>query len=331
MSTIDTKPVIVLSHRLYQPGMDVLEGKADLIIPDNGDSSVIIEDLKKADGFILRIGKIDRAAIEACPKLKVITRPGVGVDNVDVAAATERGIPVVICPAANSHAVAEHTVALMFACAKNLVESDRETRAGNFAIRNKYTAVELAGRTLAVIGFGNIGKEVGRLALALGMRVVAYDPFVTASQAAALGCSYASDMLEAVGQADIVSLHMPSLSTTRDMVDKKFLGAMKPSAFLINCARGDIVDEQALLQALKDKRIAAAAVDVLKTEPMDKNGPLMGLPNLIVTPHMAAQTQETTAKTVRMAAEGTLAILAGKRWEHVCNPEVYRHSVWKEK
>ncbi len=331
MSTIDTKPVIVLSHRLYQPGMDVLEGKADLIIPDNGDSSVIIEDLKKADGFILRIGKIDRAAIEACPKLKVITRPGVGVDNVDVAAATERGIPVVICPAANSHAVAEHTVALMFACAKNLVESDRETRTGNFAIRNKYAAVELAGRTLAVIGFGNIGKEVGRLALALGMRVVAYDPFVTASQAGALGCSYASDMLEAVAQADIVSLHMPSLSTTRDMVDKKFLGAMKPSAFLINCARGDIVDEQALLQALKDKRIAAAAVDVLKTEPMDKNGPLMGLPNLIVTPHMAAQTQETTAKTVRMAAEGTLAILAGKRWEHVCNPEVYRHSVWKEK
>jgi len=331
MSTIDTKPVIVLSHRLYQPGMDVLEGKADLIIPDNGDSSVIIEDLKKADGFILRIGKIDRAAIEACPKLKVITRPGVGVDNVDVAAATERGIPVVICPAANSHAVAEHTVALMFACAKNLVESDRETRAGNFAIRNKYAAVELAGRTLAVIGFGNIGKEVAHLALALGMRVVAYDPFVTASQAAALGCSYASDMLEAVSQADIVSLHMPSLSTTRDMVDKKFLGAMKPSAFLVNCARGDIVDEQALLQALKDKRIAAAAVDVLKTEPMDKNGPLMGLPNLIVTPHMAAQTQETTAKTVRMAAEGTLAILAGKRWEHVCNPEVYRHSVWKEK
>jgi len=331
MSTIDTKPVIVLSHRLYQPGMDVLEGKADLIIPDNGDSSVIIEDLKKADGFILRIGKIDRAAIEACPKLKVITRPGVGVDNVDVAAATERGIPVVICPAANSHAVAEHTVALIFACAKNLVESDRETRAGNFAIRNKYAAVELAGRTLAVIGFGNIGKEVAHLALALGMRVVAYDPFVTASQAAALGCSYASDMLEAVSQADIVSLHMPSLSTTRDMVDKKFLGAMKPSAFLVNCARGDIVDEQALLQALKDKRIAAAAVDVLKTEPMDKNGPLMGLPNLIVTPHMAAQTQETTAKTVRMAAEGTLAILAGKRWEHVCNPEVYRHSVWKEK
>lgn len=325
------KPLVVLSHQLYKPGMDILDGKVDILITNNGDSGAIIDDLKNADGFILRIGRIDRFAIEQCPKLKVITRPGVGIDNVDVASATQKGIPVVICPAANSHAVAEHTLALMFACAKNLVESDQETRKGNFAIRNKYAAVELASRTVAIIGFGNIGKEVARLCLAFGMKAIACDPFITAGQAAASGCSYASDPLEAIRDADFVSLHMPSLPTTRDMVDHNFLAAMQHTAFLINCARGDLVDEQALAVALKNQTIAGAAVDVLKTEPMDRTSPLMGLSNCIITPHMAAQTKETTTKIVTMAVEGTLAVLAGRRWPHVCNPEVYQHHQWKGK
>lgn len=320
---------VLLSHPLYKPGMDALEGKAELIIPNDGDSDRILEELKKADGFILRIGKIDRKAMLACERLRVITRPGVGVDNVDVATATELGIPVVICPAANSRSVAEHTVALMFALAKNLVESDAETRKGNFGIRNKYAAVELVGKTLSVVGFGNIGRVVAAMSAALGMKIVAYDPFVGRETVEALGYGYAATLEEALAAGDFVSLHMPSLPETRGLMNDARFAAMRKSAFLINCARGDIVDEGALYRALADKRIAGAAVDVLSAEPMRADNPLMALPNFVVTPHMAAQTQESTAAVVRMAVEGTLAVLDGKEWPNVCNPQVYEHPKWK--
>lgn len=319
---------VVISHPLYKPGMDAIEGKADLIIPNDGDSDHILSDLQKADGFILRIGKIDRKAIEACPKLKVITRPGVGVDNVDVKAATERGIPVVICPAANTRSVAEHTVALIFACAKNLVESDVETRKGNFGIRNKYAAVEVFGKTVSVIGFGNIGKTVAQMCHALGMKVVAYDPFVKKDAVEALGYVHSTDLAEAFAAADFVSLHMPSLPETRGMVNDALLGKMKKSAFLVNCARGDIVDEDALFKALSANVIAGAAVDVLAAEPMKADHPLMALGNFIVSPHIAGQTQEATAAIVKLAVEGTLAVLKGEKWPHVCNPEVWSHPLW---
>lgn len=321
---------IVLSHPLYQPGMDILKGKAELIIPNNGNSDEIIKDLRQADGFILRIGRIDRKAIMACPRLKVITRPGVGVDNVDVDAATEQGIPVVICPAANTHAVAEHTIALMFAIGKNIVQSDAEMRKGNFSIRNKYAAIELAGRTVALLGFGNIGKEVARLASALGMDVIVYDPVVPEALIIESGYVYASSLEEAVAQGDFVSVHMPSLPSTRNLIDARIFGLMKSDAFFINCARGDIVNESDMYQALSSHSIAGAAVDVLSVEPMDSESPLMRLDNFIVTPHMAAQTQETTAKVVTLAAEGTLAVLEGRRWQNVCNPEVYEHPRWKK-
>lgn len=320
---------VLISHPLYKPGMDAIEGKAELIVPNDGDSDRILDQLKRADGFILRIGKIDRKAIEACPKLRVITRPGVGVDNVDVKAATERGIPVVICPAANSRSVAEHTVALMFACAKNLVESDAETRKGNFGIRNKYAAIELAGKTVSVIGFGNIGKTVAQLCAGIGMKVCAYDPFVKKEAVEAMGYSYAGELKDAVSAGDFVTLHMPSLPETKNMMNSALLGAMKKSAYLINCARGDIVDEAALFSALSSGTIAGAAADVLAEEPMKADHPLMGLKNFIVSPHMAAQTQESTAAVVKMAVEGTLAVLNGEKWPHVCNPEVYEHPAWK--
>ena len=319
---------IVLSHPLYKPGMDALVGKADLIIPNDGDSDRILDQLKKADGFILRIGEIDQKAIEACPNLRVITRPGVGVDNVDVAAATARGIPVVICPSANSRAVAEHAVALMFALAKNLVESDAETRKGNFGIRNKYAAVELAGRTVSVIGFGNIGKIVASLCSAIGMKIVAYDPFVDAKAVEALGYRRAATIAEAVALGDFVTLHMPSLPETKNLMNEALFALMKPTAFLVNCARGDIVDEAALLRALAEKRIAGAGVDVLSAEPMKAENPIMKMKNLIITPHMAAQTQESTAAVVRMAVEGTLAVLDGVKWPNVCNPQAYDHPRW---
>ncbi|OCN00290.1 phosphoglycerate dehydrogenase [Clostridium sp. W14A] len=321
---------IVLSHALYQPGMDALEGQANIIVTNNGNGKEILKQLKLADAFILRIGKIDRNVIEACPNLKVIARPGVGVDSVDVRAATEHGIPVVICPAVNFHAVAEHTIALIFALSKNLLESDSETRKGNFGVRSRYSAIELSGRTLTILGFGHIGREVARLASAVGMKICIFDPFVTKEAADGLQYIFASDLEQAISSGDFVSVHMPSLSSTRGMFGEKQFRAMKKSAYFINCARGDIVNEAEMVRALTEHVIAGAGIDVLKDEPMKADHPLMKLPNVIITPHMAAQTQETTKKTVLMAAEGTLSILRGEKWKNVCNPEVYEHPRWRK-
>jgi len=321
---------VVISHPLYKDGMALLEGKVELCIPNDGDSDRIIDSLIDADAYILRIGKIDRKAIEQCKKLKVITRPGVGYDSVDVEAATERGIPVVLCPSANARAVAEHTVSLMFACAKNIVESVVETKKGNFGIRNRYAAVDILDKTLVVLGFGNIGRQVAGLCSALGMKIGVYDPFVKKEVADELGYAYYTDMLEALTTADFVSLHMPSMPSTRGMISTEQFRTMKNTAFFLNAARGDVVDEPALIDALKNGEIAGAGLDVLVEEPFPADHPFMTMPNVVLTPHMAAQSQETVSKLVTMAAEGTLAVLRGEKWPHVANPEVYNHPRWKE-
>lgn len=321
---------IVISHPLYQDGMALLEGKAEIVITNDGDSDRILDSLIDADAYILRIGKIDRKAIERCEKLKVITRPGVGYDSVDVQTATERGIPVVLCPSANARAVAEHTVALLLACAKNIVESVNETKAGNFGIRNRYAAVDIVDKMLVVLGFGNIGRQVAKLCAALDMKVGVYDPFVKRETAEELGYVYYENMLDALAAADFVSLHMPSMPSTRGLISAEQFKAMKPTSFFLNAARGDVVDEPALIAALKNGEIAGAGLDVLVEEPFPADHPFMKMPNVVLTPHMAAQSQETVSKLVTMAAKGTLAVLRGEKWPHVANPEVYDHPRWKQ-
>lgn len=321
---------IVISHPLYRDGMALLEGKAEIVITNDGDSDRTLDSLIDADAYILRIGKIDRKAIERCEKLKVITRPGVGYDSVDVQAATERGIPVVLCPAANARAVAEHTVALLLACAKNIVESVNETKAGNFGIRNRYAAVDIVDKMLVVLGFGNIGRQVAKLCAALDMKVGVFDPFVKRETAEEMGYVYFENMLDALAAADFVSLHMPSMPSTRGMIAAEQFKAMKPTAFFLNAARGDVVNEPALIAALKNGEIAGAGLDVLVEEPFPADHPFMTMPNVVLTPHMAAQSQETVSKLVTMAAEGTLAVLRGEKWPYVANPEVYDHPRWKQ-
>lgn len=321
---------IVISHPLYRDGMALLEGKAEIVITNDGDSDRILDSLIDADAYILRIGKIDRKAIERCEELKVITRPGVGYDSVDVQAATERGIPVVLCPAANARAVAEHTVALLLACAKNIVESVNETKAGNFGIRNRYAAVDIVDKMLIVLGFGNIGRQVAKLCAALDMKVGVFDPFVKRETAEEMGYVYFENMLDALAAADFVSLHMPSMPSTRGMIAAEQFKAMKPTAFFLNAARGDVVNEPALIAALKNGEIAGAGLDVLVEEPFPADHPFMTMPNVVLTPHMAAQSQETVSKLVTMAAEGTLAVLRGEKWPYVANPEVYDHPRWKQ-
>ncbi|WP_319533598.1 hydroxyacid dehydrogenase [uncultured Cohaesibacter sp.] len=320
---------VLLSHPLYKDGMEVLKGKVNVNITNEGDSDIILPQLQQADGFILRIGKIDRKAIEACPNLKVIARPGVGVDSVDIDAATENGIPVVVAPRANSRSVAEHALALMLSISKNLLESDTETRKGNFSIREKYATTELAGLTVGVVGFGNIAQFFAGYCAALGMQVLVFDPYVSEEVISGAGYRNAADLEELFQNSDVISLHVPSTPTTKNMINAVSLGMMKPNALLVNTARGDLIDEAALYDALSTNRIKAAGLDVLHAEPMPSGHPLFSLPNLLVSPHLAAQTPQATAKAVVMAAEGTLAILRGERWKNVFNPSVYDHPKWQ--
>lgn len=319
---------IAISHRLHEDGMAALEKEAVVTILDKKTPEITAADIGEQDGLIIRIGTIDRTAIEKSPALKAIGRPGVGVDNVDVRAATEAGIPVVVTPNANTLSVAEHTITLILAFAKDLLFQDREFRKGRFDVRSRYKAFEIEGKTLGLVGFGNIGREVGRLAKSLGMQVLVYDPVATRESVEASGHAYRASLEELLPESDVVSLHVPLVEKTRNLIGAEALRTMRKNALLVNCARGGVVDEEALFAALRDGVLAGAALDVFGMEPPDKRNPLFTLDNVVVTPHMAAQTREAASRMAVRAVRGVLAVIGGEKWPHVANPEAYKHPKW---
>lgn len=320
---------IMLSHDLYKDGMDYLNEYVTTVVANSSNMRESIEILKKSDGLILRVGRIDREVMEECENLKVISRPGVGVDSVDVDAATALGIPVVISPGTNARSVAEHSVALAYAICKNVVESHTKTSVGDFGIRNKYMAIEFENKNVGVIGFGNIGKMTARLYNCNDMKIHVYDPFVTKEDVENLGYTYHSNLDECIKESDIISLHVPLTEDTRNLISKHEFDVMKEGKFIVNCARGEIVDEKALFDALVSGKVSGAAVDVMSDEPMDPNNKLFSLNNFIATPHMAALTKESAGRTSKMVAEGTIAVINGEKWPYIANPEVYHHPKWQ--
>lgn len=321
-----------MSQAVCPEGLALLKDKAEIYVADNGDVNNYLNQMQDADAIIVRIAKMDRHAIENSPNLKVIGRPGVGCDSVDVEAATERGIPVVITPGANTRSVAEHTVAMMFAAAKNIVEGDAGTRAGEYTkVRGLGKAFELYGKRLAVIGMGAIGRETAKICQALGMSVMGYDPLLSCEQIEAHGVQYFEKFEDMLPLADFVSLHVPLLPTTKEMISKKELERMKKTAVLINCARGGVVNEADLIDALNNGTIAAAGFDVFCEEPPKPDNPLFTAKNLIVSPHSAAQTREAVVNMATMCVKGCLEVLDGKKCAHVFNPKAYEHPRWKDK
>lgn len=319
---------IVMTQALCAAGYEPLAKEGPIYVANNGNPSDYPEQMRDAECIVVRIGHMTRAEIEAAPALRVIGRSGIGYDSIDVATATERGIPVVIAPHCNADSVAEHTLALMFALASNLVECHNEALKGNFNIRNSGKSFELKGRTVGIIGFGDIGRRVGTLCRAVGMKLLAYDPYCSADailQNGATPCAALDTLLE---NSDIVTLHTPLTPETRGMLGAAELAKMKPSALLINCARGGVVDEAALLAALQNGTIAGAGIDVVTEEPLKADNPLCAAPNLILSPHSAAQTREATIRAATMCADGCIAVLHGERWPAVANPEAYNHPRW---
>jgi D-3-phosphoglycerate dehydrogenase len=322
----------VVTQPLCGAGLALLEGQADVFVANDGDPNNYPDAMRDADALIVRIGKIDGAAIGRSPKLRVIGRTGVGFETVDVAAATAAGIPVVLTPGTNNRSVAEHTVALMLAVSKNLVEGHVETRKGNFtAARSTGKAFEVLGKKAGFIGLGAIGAEAARLARALGMQTLAHDPFLSREKVEALGCVWYADYGRMLGDCDFVSVHVPLTEATRNMITRKQFAMMKKTAVVINCARGGIINEADLAEALENGSIAGAGLDVFESEPPDAAYPLLGAKNLVYSPHSAAQTKEAVIAMHTMCVEGCLAVLRGEKWPQVADSNVYGHRRWNGK
>lgn len=269
-------------------------------------------------GIVNGNDRITRRVIEAGRDLRVIAKNGVGVDNIDVQAATERGIVVTNTPGSNSDSVADLTFGLMLALARQIPAADRTTRAGEW---KRFIGTEVWGKTIGIVGLGRIGKGVAVRARGFNMNILAYEVVPDRSFAAEHGVSFVS-LDELLSRADFITLNVPLLPETERLINARTLSLVKPTAFLVNTARGEVVDEEALFEALRDKRLAGAAVDAFLKEPPGKS-PLFDLPNVIVTPHMGAHTGEAAHKVGLMAAGGIVDVLAGRRPKHVVNPAVY--------
>ena len=264
------------------------------------------------DGIIAGLDEINRQVIENAPRLKVIARYGVGVDNVDLDAAREHGIIVTNTPGANASSVAELTIGLMLALLRQIPLADRETRQGRWP---RLDGLTLEGKVVGLLGLGAIGKQVAQRLHGFSCQVVAYDPYPDTAFAAAHGVVLLQAD-EVLARADILSLHLPSGPMTRGLVNAAFIAKMKPGAFLINTARGDLVCEPALVAALETGRLRGAALDTLVNQPPRPDNPLLSMPQVIVTPHIGAHTDKAAAAMGYSALQSCLAVLRGEEPEH---------------
>ncbi|MFZ5823350.1 MAG: hydroxyacid dehydrogenase [Bacillota bacterium] len=313
---------VLMLQPIHEVGFEILRERFEVIVAKDPAAPAVLSELKGVEGIIVRVAPLTREMIEAAESLKVVAKHGVGVDNIDVAACTERGILVLNTPDANAISVAEHTITAMASLAKRVVYVDQATRAGRWQVRDEYRTVDLDGKVLGLVGVGRIGTQVARKARgAFNMNVIAYDPFITPEVAKEDSIALCADMDQVFREADVVSLHIPLTPQTRNLVGAEKLALMKPSAFLVNFARGEIVDEAALVTALTDGRIAGAALDVFQQEPTSKDNPLFQLENVILSPHSAALTRECVMRMSRTTAQGVADALTGIRPRYVANPE----------
>ncbi|WP_238402849.1 hydroxyacid dehydrogenase [Paenibacillus mesophilus] len=327
------KPKLLQILSMYhEAGEAILAEGADVVRTDRYDEDHLCEIARDVEAIVLRApARITRAVIDAAPSLRVISGAGVGLDNIDVRYATEKSIPVLHAPSVNAVSTAEHAVAIIMALGKSLIPFHRQMSRGRYASRTELKTYELSGKRVGLIGFGNIAKEVAkRVKLGLNMNVSVwvrqFDP-VKHAEAEEWGFDITTNMDRVFAESDFVSLHTPLTDATKGMIDRRLLDLMKPSAFLVNTARGGIVNQADLFRALTDGSIAGAGLDVFEPEPPAADSPLLSLPNVIVTPHVGGTTVETNYTTATTVARNVLRALAGERPEHVGNPSVYGKSV----
>ena len=304
------KPRILVADPIARDGIDVLERATDVELRTGLSPEALLDIIPAYDALVVRSEtKVTAPLIEAGRRLHVIGRAGVGVDNIDIPAATQRGIVVVNAPTGNTISAAEHTIGLMLALARHIPQADASMRAGQWQ-RSQFVGVELRGKTLGVIGLGQVGAEVARRARGLEMHVIAVDPFVPEERARALGVELA-EMEDLLPRADFISVHTTLTTGTRGLIGAAEIGRMKPSVRLINTARGGIIEEAALIEAVRAGRVAGAAVDVFTSEPLT-DFTIAQAPGIIVTPHLGASTAEAQERVAVDVAEQILCVLNGE-------------------
>ena len=302
---------IVATDRVSKKGLAPLREDERFSVVRFKDSSDpgFDEALQRAAGLIVRSAtKVDAATLDRAPGLRVVGRAGVGVDNIDVAAATERGVAVMNAPGGNTVSAAELTMALLLSVARRVTEADRTMREGRWE-RPRLQGVELRGKTLGVIGAGRIGWEVAERCRAFGMDVIVYDPYLPAHRVDELR-PHLVTLDQLIETADVISLHVPLNAETKGLIDDDALRRMKKEAFVLNASRGGVVDEAALAQALSRGTIAGAGLDVFESEPLSPDSPLLTAPNLVLTPHLGASTKEAQIQVALEVARNVRAALA---------------------
>ncbi len=303
-------PIVLIAEELSPAAVAQLESDFTVRQVNGADRAELLPALADADAVIVRSAtRVDAEALAHAPRLRVVARAGVGLDNVDVEAATKAGVMVVNAPTSNIVSAAEHAVGLLLAVARNVPQAAASLKAGEWK-RSAFTGVELQGKVLGILGLGRIGVLVAERLASFGMQVVAYDPYVPAARAAQLGVRLAS-LDELLAEADFITVHLPRNAETVGLIGDKELHQVKPGLRIVNAARGGIVDEHALVLALKDGRVAGAGIDVFSTEPATAN-PLLAIPSVVATPHLGASTDEAQEKAGTQVARSVRLALAGE-------------------
>jgi D-3-phosphoglycerate dehydrogenase len=306
---------VLVTDAIQQIGLDVLAQRSDVVVDRcwNRDSEEdLIDRVVQADAILVGTTRITARIIEAARKLKVVSRRGVGYDNIDLPALRRRKIPLTVVGSANASTVAEHTLCFILALARQVIAYDRATRAGDWKFRGSLLAMDLLGKTLMLVGFGRVGRAVAVRAKAFGMRVVVYDPFIPEAVFDEFRVEPAIDLMQGLAICDFLSVHVPLIKQTAGLIGRKELAAMKSTAFVISTARGGVIDEDDLLNALRMRLVRGAGLDVFEKEPLPANHPLVGLDNVILSPHAAALTGECARRMDEVAARNCLDAIDGK-------------------
>lgn len=322
------QPTIVLLDPIHEDGIPYAAGKAALVKGYELDPADRDRALADADAVVVRTARADAPLPELARNLKVVAKHGAGVDNIDIPAMTRAGIVVVNTPGmANATAVAEGALTLALAVLKKTFFMDRAVREGKYALRSSVRGGDLWERTVGIVGIGNIGTHVARICgKGFNMRVVAYDPYLTAEEIGARGAVKVEDLRALLEMSDVVTLHTPLTPETNGMIGAAEFAAMKPTAIIVNTARGPVIDEAALADALRTKKIAGAGIDVFREEPPAPDNPLFALRdvNIVVSPHNAGLTEEAMRQLAIRTIDTAMEVLAGRKPATILNPEVWK-------
>ncbi|MFQ5521712.1 MAG: hydroxyacid dehydrogenase [Candidatus Methylomirabilia bacterium] len=320
----DAKPLVVLGGPIHPSGVELLQSEARVVIASDLTEDSLIREAVEAEAILFRIEPpCTERLMASCPKLKVVGRYGVGLDTVDLKAATRLGIAVVHAPGANADSVAEHTLMLMLCCVKKTVLIDRMTRQGSWRGERYRGISELRGATLGIIGVGNVGRRVAHLAQGFGMTVLGYDPYVPPEELRRREVEPVADLSALLAKADIVTCHTPLTPETRHVINAETIARMKDGAVFINTSRGPVQDERAVFEALARGKLKAAGLDVWEEEPTSVDNPLLGLENVVATSHVAGVSESANRRIATQVTSEILRVLRGEKPTVLGNPDLW--------